>query len=60
MSKCYKTLSVCKKYLRYIILKQNNNEYFIFCLLQLKHFKSYNMYEKDCTNMLITEYFMFP
>jgi len=54
----YKTLSVCKKYLGYIISK-DNNDYFVFCLIDLKHYKSYTIYEKDNVTMLITEYFMY-
>ena len=56
----YKTLSICKKYLAHIILEEDNSEHFIFCLSELKHFKSYKMYEQDNTIILITEYFLCP
>lgn len=56
----YKTSSICTKYLGYIINKEDSDNYFVFCLSQLQHVKSYKMYEKDSANMLITEYFFCP
>jgi len=49
---------ICKKYLGYIITQENNDNYFVFSLSQLKYFQSYKIYEKDSINMLITDYFL--
>lgn len=53
----YKTLCISKKYLGYIITYEDNN-CFLYCLSNLKYFKSYKMYEKDLTKIIITEYFL--
>lgn len=55
----YKTLCISKKYLGYIVTYENDN-CFVYCLSNLTYFKTYKMYEKDFTKIIIIEYFLLP